>query len=160
VPTADGHFSNQMDCGGTLIQVLPAPKNMQLIFRLLADLVVVLHAAYVLWVILGLLLTLVGYLRGWQWIRGFWFRMTHLLMILVVVLESWFGIICPLTTLEQYLRDRSGGGTYRGDFVANLVHELLFYDAPAWVFTMVYSLFGAAVIASFVLVPPKWRSGK
>jgi hypothetical protein len=127
-----------------------------LAYRLLADVVVVVHAGYVLWVIFGLLLTLVGILRKWNWVRGFWFRFTHLAMILVVVLESWLGIVCPLTTWEQYLRSRAGGEVYRGGFVANIVHDLLFFEAPPAVFTLVYTLFGAAVLATLFLAPPRW----
>jgi hypothetical protein len=77
-------------------------------------------------------------------------------MILVVVLESWLGMVCPLTTWEQYLRSRAGGHVYRGHFLANIVHEVLFFEAPPAVFTLVYTLFGAAVLATFVLAPPRW----
>lgn len=129
---------------------------MQLLFRLLADLVVVIHAAYVGWVILGLVLILVGYLRGWQWIRGFWFRITHLAMILVVVFESWAGIVCPLTNWEKALRSRAGQTSYRGDFLARVVHDLLFHDAPPWVFTLAYTCFAGAVIMALILAPPRW----
>ncbi|MGE3779024.1 MAG: DUF2784 domain-containing protein [Pirellulaceae bacterium] len=130
---------------------------MQLAYRVLADLIVVVHAAYVLWVVVGLLLVWIGWWRGWDWVRNFWMRTTHLVMILVVVAESWWGITCPLTTWERYFRDLSGGQTYRGDFVAHVVHGLLFYDAPAWGFTLAYTLFGVAVLASFLAVPPRRR---
>jgi hypothetical protein len=132
---------------------------MQLIYRVLADLVVLVHAAYVLWVILGLVLILVGYLRNWSWVRGFWFRITHLAMILIVVFESWIGIVCPLTTWEQALRRRAGETTYRGDFVGHVVHDLLFFEAPPWVFTLAYTCFGLAVVATLVLVPLRGRGG-
>jgi hypothetical protein len=37
------------------------------------------------------------------------------------------------------------------------VHELLFYDAPGWVFTLVYTAFGLLVVAAFILAPPRRR---
>jgi len=46
---------------------------------------------------------------------------------------------------------------YRGDFIAQWLHDLLFFDAEPWVFTMCYTLFGLAVLATFVLAPPRWR---
>jgi hypothetical protein len=129
-----------------------------LFYRLLADVVVIVHAAYVLFVIFGLVAVLVGYLRRWEWVRNRTFRLVHLAMILLVVAEAWCGVVCPLTVWEQRLRALAGQTTYQGDFFPNLVHELLFYDAPTWVFTILYTLFGAAVAATLALVPPRWSS--
>jgi hypothetical protein len=129
---------------------------MHLAYRLLADLTVVVHAAYVLFVIFGLLAVFIGYVRRWTWIRNLWFRILHLLMIAVVVAEAQFGMTCPLTTWEQRLRTLAGQQSYHGDFIANLVHDLLFFDAEPWVFTLCYTLFGLVVAATFWLAPPLW----
>jgi hypothetical protein len=124
--------------------------------RVLADLVVVFHAAYVGFVGLGLGATLVGLARRKDWARNFWFRTIHLAMILVVVLESLAGIVCPLTTWENVLRRRAGQDPYPLDFIGYWVHRILFYQAPAWVFVMAYTAFGLAVAATFLLAPPRW----
>ena len=71
---------------------------MELFYRLAADFVVTLHAAYVGFVVIGFVLILLGVVRKWDWIRNLWFRLIHLAMILVVVAEAWLGIVCPLTT--------------------------------------------------------------
>ncbi len=128
-----------------------------LFYRLAADAMVVAHMSYVLFVILGFVLTVLGTLLKWQWIRNLWFRALHLTMILIVVVEAWLGITCPLTTWEQQLRAASGQETYQGAFVANLVHDWLFYDAPPWVFMIGYTLFGLSVLATWVFAPPRWR---
>ncbi len=130
---------------------------MQLLCRLLADAVVVRHAAVALFVVLGLAAVLVGGLRRWGWVRNAWFRTIHLLTIAVIVLQAWCGVLCPLTIWEQQLRRAAGQQTYQGAFIANLVHDLLFVEAPAWVFTALYTVFGAAVLASLLLVPPRWN---
>ena len=130
---------------------------MELVYRLAADLVVTLHAAYVLFVAVGFLLIMLGIVLKWSWIRNLWFRLAHLAAILVVVAEALLGITCPLTIWEKALRARAGQSSYRGDFIANLIHELLFYDAPPWVFTVCYSLFGLLVLLTFLLAPPRWR---
>ena len=126
-------------------------------YKLAADVLVILHMAYVLFTIVGLLLTLVGLFRKWQWIRNPWFRGLHLAAILIVVAEAWLGIVCPLTIWEKQLREKAGEANYSGDFFPNLVHNLLFYDAPGWVFTLCYSLFGLAVLATFIFAPPRLR---
>ena len=66
------------------LQAMPA-------YRYLADAVVVLHVAYVLAVVLGLLATLAGYLFHWDWVRNFWLRGVHLAMIMVVVVHALLG---------------------------------------------------------------------
>lgn len=123
----------------------------------LADFVVTVHFAYVAFVVLGLLLTIVGAVCGWPWIRNRWFRGAHLLAILVVVAEAWLGIECPLTTWENQLRAAAGTSTYASGFIAQWLHDVMFFDAPAWVFTLAYTAFGLAVAATWWLVPPRWR---
>lgn len=123
-----------------------------------ADAVVILHASYVLFVVLGELLILLGWWRRWEWVRNLWFRGLHVLAILTVVAESWLGITCPLTTLEARLRSHAGQPVESSSFIGRLVHDLLFIDWPNWGFTVVYSLFGALVVISWVLLPPRWRS--
>ena len=130
---------------------------MELFYRIAADITVVLHAAYVAFVVAGLLLILAGIVCKWAWIRNLWFRGLHLGAILIVVAEAWLGIVCPLTTWEKALRENAGQTTYRGDFLANLVHDLLFFEAAPWMFTLCYTLFGLLVLATFVLAPPRRR---
>ena len=125
------------------------------LYNYLADAVVVFHATYIGFVILGLLAILVGALLHWKWVRNFWFRAVHFLMILIVVVQAVAGIICPLTTLEKHWRDKGGGEVYTGSFVGHWVHELIFYNGPPWVFTLCYILFGIGVLATLLLAPPE-----
>ena len=76
--------------------------------RMLADLIVVFHASYVSFVVLGLLVILIGAVLRWKWVRNFWFRIAHLAAIGVVVVESLAGIPCPLTVWESQLRRTAG----------------------------------------------------
>ena len=72
----------------------------------LADLVLVSHALFVGFVVFGFALILAGLALGWAWARSPGFRYAHLAAIGVVVVQAWFGIECPLTTLESALRTR------------------------------------------------------
>ncbi len=123
--------------------------------RVLADLVLVCHVGFVVFVVAGLLVILFGGFRGWKWVRNPWFRAAHLAAIGVVVVQAWFGVVCPLTTLEMALRDRAGEATYDGAFIAHWLERLLFYDAPLWVFVVCYTGFAVAVIASWWKFPPR-----
>ena len=124
-------------------------------WQLLADLVLALHVALVLFVIGGLVLIVVGNLRGWRWVNGLALRVAHLAAIGIVVAEAWLGVVCPLTALEMWLRLQGRGPTYAGSFIEHWLSRLLYYDAPPWVFTIAYSLFGLAVAATWWLFPPR-----
>jgi hypothetical protein len=105
-----------------------------------ADVVLLLHVAFVIFVVAGLLLILLGRLLRWPWIRT--------------------GIICPLTTFEMTLRAKAGDATYSGSFIANWLETLLYIEAPAWVFALCYSLFAGLVLATWFWIPPhRRRSG-
>lgn len=122
---------------------------------LLADLVVVGHLAIVLFIVGGLVAILVGARLGWRWVRNPWFRVAHLAGIGIVAAEAWLGVDCPLTVLEAQLRARAGEAPQAGSFIGRGVQWLLYYDAPAWVFTTAYSVFGALVAAAWWWVPPR-----
>ena len=85
----------------------------------------------------------------------FWFRALHLLSITIIVVQSWLGVICPLTTLEMWLRQQAGMSTYEGGFIQYWLHQLLFYDAPDQVFIAAYGLFGFLVVLAMFKYPPK-----
>jgi len=122
---------------------------------LLADALLVAHVLFVLFVVIGLVLILVGKFAAWVWVRNPWFRVVHLVAIGVVAAQSWVGVICPLTTWEMALRERAGDVTYPGSFIAHWLEAILYYEAPAWVFTLCYTVFATVVVASWVWVRPR-----
>ena len=121
----------------------------------LADAVLLAHGLFVAFIVLGLLLTYVGYFVGWRWVRNPWFRSLHLAGIVVVVLQAWLGWICPLTTWEMALRKSAGEATYESTFIAHWVGGLIYYDLPAPVFTVGYTAFGLLVVLAWKLVRPR-----
>ncbi len=125
------------------------------LYLLAADGILLVHVLFVLFVLLGLLLIVAGYFYDWSWVRNPRFRLAHLAAIGVVVLQAWLGRICPLTTWEMAFRERAGDATYQGSFIAHWLQSLLYYEAPAWVFTLAYSLFGLIVAVTWVAVRPR-----
>lgn len=131
--------------------------NDPLPYQLFADFVLSLHVAIVAFIVVGLVLVIVGNLRAWRWVNALWFRLVHLVSIAAVVAEAWFGVVCPLTSLELWLRAKAGATTYTGSFIEHWLQRILYYEASAWVFTLGYSLFGLAVIATWWYFPPRFR---
>ncbi len=116
----------------------------------LADLILVVHVLFVLFVVGGLAYVWVGAWRGWVLARHFWFRATHLGAILFVAGEALVGAMCPLTVWEDVLRGRET----EKNFLARILHTLLYWDAPPWVFTLLYVGFALLTLATFILIPP------
>lgn len=125
------------------------------LFALAADALLLLHVLIVLFIVLGLVLVFVGKALVWNWVRNPWFRLFHLFAIGMVVVQSWYGEVCPLTTWEMMLRARAGDATYTGSFIAHWLEVILYYRAPPWVFTLIYTIFGSLVVFSWYWVRPK-----
>ncbi len=122
-----------------------------------ADAVLVLHVAFVAFVVLGQLYVLTGWALGWPSARNKAFRLLHLAAIGVVVLQAWLGLVCPLTLLELHLRGGQADLMQGQSFIGYWLSRLLYYQAPPWVFTMVYTLFGLVVLVCYFGYPPGRR---
>jgi hypothetical protein len=128
-------------------------------YQIMADGVLLLHVLFVVFVLAGQLLIVLGAYRGWYWIRNRWFRILHLGAIAIVVTQSWVSLICPLTTLEMRLRAQAGQEQYEGSFIQFWLERLLYYEAPEWVFIAVYTVFGLFVVITWFCFPPRKTSG-
>ena len=122
----------------------------------LADAILVVHAAFVLFVVLGLPATWVGLALDRPFARNPWFRNLHLGAIGFVIAETLLGIVCPLTEWENALR---GAPTGEG-FIQRWIHAWLFWRAPAWVFASAYVAFGVLVAATWWKWPPRPRESR
>ena len=114
-------------------------------YQLLADALLLVHVAFVAFVVLGCVAILVGPLFLWQWIYSRRFRWLHAAAIGIVVLQAWLGRLCPLTIWENDLRRRAGEAGYEASFIQHWLKQILYYDFPLWVFGLAYTIFGAVV---------------
>jgi hypothetical protein len=85
-------------------------------YRVLAEIVIVLHLLFICFVVLGGLLTI-------RWRRMIWF---HLPAVVWGVAIEWSGFICPLTPLENWLRVQGGAAGYSTGFVAHYLLPVLY----------------------------------
>ena len=127
---------------------------------LLADAILVTHVLFVTFVVIGLVLICLGYFIKWSWVRNRTFRILHLLAIGFVVVQSWLGAICPLTIWEMAIREKADMEVYSGSFIQHWLQDLLYYNAPEWVFIVLYTVFGSLVLVSWYLVRPDKPAGK
>lgn len=152
-------------------------------YIVLANTIVFIHVLYVSVVVLSVPIILVGWIRQWSWVRNFWFRTLHLLMMTIVVVEAIFDWNCPLTTWERELRiagneiivQKNDDGSdyinqlgerviyyskeYENDFVGRLLNYLIFFNPNKLnpnILQVCYYIFGTMILAAFILVPPCW----
>ena len=126
---------------------------------ILADVLLLLHVLVVVFIVVGLVVIYVGWALAWSWVRNPWFRILHVAAIGIVSIQSWVGVICPLTIWEMSLRNQAGDTVYSGSFISHWLESLLYYQAPVWVFMVVYTAFGALVMASWFFVRPRSFGG-
>jgi len=122
---------------------------------MIADAILVVHALFVLFVVGGFVLILLG-ARSWSWVRNRAFRILHLAAIAFVTIETVLGYTCPLTIWEDTLR----GGSSERSFIGRWVARFLYYDFPEWVFAIAYCIFTLAVVCAWWLVPPRARPSR
>jgi hypothetical protein len=87
-----------------------------MLYRWLADLVLVVHFAFVAFVVLGGLAAL-------RWPRVAWI---HIPVALYGASVEFLGFICPLTPLEVWLRQRGGEAGYTGGYIDHYVTAVLY----------------------------------
>ena len=118
-----------------------------------ADLVLLIHVAVVLFNVGGLVAIGLGGYFQWRWVQNRLFRAIHLLALGFVSIEVLLGITCPLTHLEDWLRDTPQS---RG-FVSRWLHSLLYWDLPVWVFAIAYVSVFLLAVCAWWWVPPRSR---
>ena len=128
-----------------------------MIYAILANAVGIVHALFVLFVVGGQVLVLLGWGLAWQWTRNLLFRRLHLAAIAVVVGISVLGYLCPLTVIESELRYRAGEAGIGDGFIAYWLDQLLYYNVSGRVFTLIYFGFAALVFLTYRAYPPRGR---
>lgn len=110
-----------------------SPTVTIMLYRWLADLIVLLHFGFVVFAVLGGLLV-------FRWRRLLWI---HIAAVLWAAAIEFLGWICPLTPLENWLRRQSGDAEYHSDFIAHYLLPVLY---PAGLTREVQIILGFSVV--------------
>jgi uncharacterized protein DUF2784 len=91
-------------------------------YEIAADLIAAVHFTFIAFVIFGALLGR----RSRVWMA------LHLAAMAYGVMIEVFYWYCPLTELEQYLRNKAGRGQYDDAFIAHYLNRVIYLDVPQW----------------------------
>ena len=110
-----------------------------MLYRILADLVVVAHFSFVAFVAVGSLLVP-------KWPRLLW---PHLAVVAWAAVVVTVGLACPLTPLEKHLRERAGDSSYDGGFVDHYLDGVVY---PGRFTALARLLVGVPIVVGYALL--------
>jgi len=119
-----------------------------MLFRLLADIIVILHFGFILFVVCGGVLAL-------RWRAFIWL---HLPAVLWGVIIEWSGWICPLTPLENLLRYKAGQTVYSGGFVEHYILPIIYPDFLTRKIQIVIGIL--VILINLIIYVAVWKKNK
>jgi hypothetical protein len=123
-------------------------------YNLLSRLVAGVHLLYVLFVFLGLFMIYIGYFLKLKMIRNIPLRIIHMIAMIIVAVQQYFMINCPLTILEKKLLLLAGKEIYSGAFIPHLL-SFASLNIKTEYYLPLYVSLSILFVLSFVLIPPK-----
>lgn len=123
----------------------------------LADAVLAVHLAIILFNLFGLIVIPLGGWRGWRFVRLFWWRALHLAVLALVAVQAVLGQVCVLTDWQAALQRAAGAGGAVQPLIAGFVNRLIYWPLPLWVFAVIYVAVWVYVLLLWRLVPPRLR---
>ena len=101
--------------------------------------------------IAGCVLIPIGAWRAWRWVRGFWWRLAHLLSLAIVAVQALLGRACFLTVWQGDL----SGVSNAQPLIAGWINRLIYWPLPLWAFAVAYVVVFAYVVALWICVRPR-----
>jgi hypothetical protein len=117
----------------------------------ISDIILVLHFGIVIFITLGLFLIPIGWKLNWNWIANRKLRLLHCGMMAFVTLETFMGITCPLTAIENSIR----GLNQSNSFVSYWVMKIIYWDLSTIFFLVLYSLSLGWALFLWKICPPR-----
>jgi len=125
--------------------------------QFLATAILLAHLAVVAFNVFGLVAVPAGKWLDWPFVRGYWWRLAHLLALAAVALQALLGRACFLTIWEDALRSGAGEPP---PLIATWVNSILYWPLPLWVFAAIYVAVFAYALLLWRWVPPRRASAR
>jgi hypothetical protein len=122
----------------------------------LANLVILVHLGYFVFVMGGFVALLIGCARREAWVLNPWFRLSHFLAVALVLVEDVLQVECPLNVAQARLQS-AGGLQGQGD-VAGLLDWLLHGTISELTLDALYWSMGGVSLLLLILLPPRRRN--
>jgi hypothetical protein len=124
---------------------------------LAANLIAVVHIAFFLFIVGGMVAIVAALRRPVPWVRNPWFRIAHVVAIYIVLVEEATGLPCPLNVLQWGAREVATGTTEASAGVGGLLDYLLYHTISPLALDVMYWSFGVLSLVMLWIVPPRFR---
>ena len=125
-----------------------------MLYKIIADVIVVIHFIWIIFMLLGFILTIYGFFRK-EFLDWWLFRTLHLSGILFVGMLTILRRFCPLTILENLSRARySSEATYPGSFIIHYIEKLVYPDVNQTLLRLGTVFVALFTLAVFIIRPP------
>ena len=103
---------------------------------LFSEIVLLFHFCIFLFMIFSFFLIPLGYYLKWEWVKNKYYRLIHLVLMGIIFIETILGFMCPLTILENFLRN----DIEINNKITQIIHQIMYWDLPTYQFIIMYSL--------------------
>ena len=118
---------------------------------IIADFILIIHFVIVTFITLGFFFIPIGYKFGWSLAYNKMLRAIHFALMGIITTESLIGLTCPLTTIEQILRN----DFYSKTFINYWISKVVYWDFPSLFFLIIYSICFFWTFLLWKVCPPK-----
>ena len=103
---------------------------------LFSEIVLLFHFCIFLFMVLSFFLIPLGYYQKWEWVKNKYYRLIHLILMGIIFIETILGFMCPLTILENFLRN----DIEINNKITQIIHQIMYLDLPTYQFIILYLL--------------------
>ena len=123
-------------------------------YKILADAIVVIHFLWIIFMIVGFVLTAAAFRRR-KLFDLFWLRTIHLAGIVFVAALGILGKSCPLTVWESAMRERHDpNAAYAGSFIVHWIEQVVYPNVSPLAVTLPVITAAVVTLIIYVLRPP------
>ena len=101
-----------------------------------SEIVLLFHFCIFLFITLSFFLIPLGYYLKWEWVKNKYYRLIHLVLMVIIFIETILGFMCPLTILENFLRN----DIEINNKITQIIHQIMYWDLPTYQFIILYLL--------------------
>ena len=101
-----------------------------------SEIVLLFHFCIFLFMILSFFLIPLGYYKKWKWVKNKYYRLIHLVLMGIILIETILGFMCPLTMLENFLRNN----IEINNKITQIIHQIMYWDLSTYQFIILYLL--------------------
>ena len=118
-----------------------------------SKIVLLFHFSIFLFITISFILIPLGYYKKWKWVKNKYFRLIHLILMGIIFIETILGFMCPLTILENFLRNN----IEINNKITQIIHQIMYWDLPTYQFIILYLFSLLYLIFLWIFFKPDFK---